>query len=257
MMGPMMDADLVFAKARNSGARIGVGATPKDIEKVRHSVAEAERSGYGQCIIYLEPAALALDLREDRIDAAVRGNMDSNLAMRAVRHEFEVDHLLRMALLQPPSGSLFFFAPVGVDEGQTVTQRLEFAVLGAKLMRRLGLEPSIGVLSGGRKSDRGRSALVDRTLDEAAELVSICQQAGLRAKDCEILIEDAAKECNLIIAPDGISGNLVFRTLHLLCEGRALGAPILNLDAVFVDTSRAKSSYADSIALAAALARMD
>ena len=31
----------------------------------------------------------------------------------------------------------------------------------------------------------------------------------------------------MLIAPDGISGNLVFRTLHFLGGGKALGAPIL------------------------------
>jgi len=57
----------------------------------------------------------------------------------------------------------------------------------------------------------------------------------------------------MIIGPDGISGNLIFRTLHFLGEGRALGAVVLNIDRVFVDTSRAKGSYVDSIALASAL----
>jgi predicted methyltransferase MtxX (methanogen marker protein 4) len=35
-----------------------------------------------------------------------------------------------------------------------------------------------------------------------------------------------------------------------------MGAPILNIDRVFVDTSRAKASYSDSIALASALVSM-
>jgi predicted methyltransferase MtxX (methanogen marker protein 4) len=38
-----------------------------------------------------------------------------------------------------------------------------------------------------------------------------------------------------------------------LGRGKALGAVVLNIDRVFVDTSRAKSSYVDSIALASAL----
>ncbi len=70
----------------------------------------------------------------------------------------------------------------------------------------------------------------------------------------EILIEDAVVEHSIIIAPDGISGNLIFRTLALLGGGRAHGAPVANLSRIFVDTSRASSDYSNAIFLAAALA---
>ena len=40
----------------------------------------------------------------------------------------------------------------------------------------------------------------------------------------------------------------------ILTNGVSMGAPILNLDRVFIDTSRAKRCYTDSIALASALA---
>jgi predicted methyltransferase MtxX (methanogen marker protein 4) len=122
-----------------------------------------------------------------------------------------------------------------------------------KLLRRMGVEPRIGVLSGGRLGDKGRHPVVDRTLSDAEEVTGRGVAAGLDVKDFEILIEDAAIDRNFILAPDGISGNLIFRTLHFLGRGKALGAVVLNIDRVFVDTSRAKSSYVDSIALASAL----
>ena len=64
------------------------------------------------------------------------------------------------------------------------------------------------------------------------------------------MIENAVEDADLIIAPDGISGNLIFRTMHLIGGALALGAPIINIDKVFIDTSRAKKDYKDSIALA-------
>lgn len=60
-------------------------------------------------------------------------------------------------------------------------------------------------------------------------------------------------EADLIIAPDGVTGNLIFRTMHFLGGARALGAPILNIDKIFVDTSREKTDYTDAICLAARL----
>ncbi|MDD3398769.1 MAG: methanogen marker protein 4, partial [Candidatus Methanomethylophilaceae archaeon] len=60
---------------------------------------------------------------------------------------------------------------------------------------------------------------------------------------------------NMIIAPDGMSGNIIFRALHFVGGCKALGAPVLNLEKVFVDTSRVKSDFQDSIALALRLVR--
>ncbi|HNU35696.1 MAG TPA: methanogen marker protein 4, partial [Methanomassiliicoccales archaeon] len=77
---------------------------------------------------------------------------------------------------------------------------------------------------------------------------------GYDVEHCQILIEDAVRTKNLVIAPDGISGNIIFRTMHLVDGCVSMGAPILNLDRVFIDTSRAKRCYTDSIALASALA---
>lgn len=249
MLGP----ELIFSRAVNPDLTIGVGA-PEGDTKVLRSLAEANAAGYGHCEVYHDPQKLVEDLREGRLDAAVRGSLESNLVLRALRHEFSLDAVQRMALLQPRSGRMFLFAPVGVDEGWTVAQKVELAERGAMLLRRMGMEPRIGMLSGGRRSDRGRHRAVDRTLDDAAEAAATLRSRGFQAEDMEILIEDAARECDVIIAPDGISGNLIFRTLHFLGEGRAMGAVVLNIDRVFVDTSRAKSSYLDSIAMASALA---
>lgn len=248
MLGP----EFILSRARGADRRIGIGAAG-DLTKVEASVREANASGYGRSTVYSDPVQMVRDLRSGELDAAVRGSLDSNSVMGAIRREFSLASVQRMALLQPLGGCMFFFAPVGVDEGWTVEQRLDLAINGARLMRRMGAEPRVAFLSGGRKGDLGRHPVVDRTLHDAARLVDECKAIGIEAVDHEILIEEAVKDCNLIIAPDGISGNLIFRTLHFLGEGRALGALVLNIDRVFVDTSRAKGSYTDSIALASAM----
>jgi predicted methyltransferase MtxX (methanogen marker protein 4) len=56
-----------------------------------------------------------------------------------------------------------------------------------------------------------------------------------------------------VIAPDGITGNLIFRTLALLGGGRGHGAPVVNIDRIFVDTSRASADYTNAIMLAKSL----
>ncbi|MEM0448614.1 MAG: methanogenesis marker protein Mmp4/MtxX [Methanomassiliicoccales archaeon] len=251
----MLTPELLFSKAKNPGLRIGVGAMPED-SKVCQSIEQANAEGYGKSIIYHDPSNLIKDLYLGKLDAAVRGSLDSNSAMGALKKTFDLNEVQRMAFLQPRSGRMFLLAPVGVDEGWSRTQKIELAERGCVILRRLGVEPKVGILSGGRKSDRGRHEVVDRTLEDAVEIVSKLKEKGIQAEDYEILIENAAKDCDVLIAPDGISGNLIFRTLHFLGEGKALGAVVLNIDKIFVDTSRAKSSYIDSIALASALAVM-
>ena len=56
----------------------------------------------------------------------------------------------------------------------------------------------------------------------------------------------------MILAPDGISGNLIFRTLMLLCGAKSLGAPVL-MDQIFVDSSRARNDFTGPVMLASAM----
>ena len=149
---------------------------------------------------------------------------------------------------------MFFLAPVGIDEGWGLVQKLDFIRFSAPLFEKLGAGMEAGVLSGGRVGDMGRSAEVDATIREAIEVERLGKKEGFSVQHCQILIEEAVRTKNLVIAPDGIIGNMIFRTMHLVDGCISMGAPILNLEKVFIDTSRAKRCYSDSIALASALA---
>jgi putative methanogen marker protein 4 len=188
------------------------------------------------------------DLMAGRIDAAVRGTLHANTTLRALKDAEGVDHLERIALLETAYGKKFFFAPVGVDEGWTGPEKLELIKKGRLIAQKFGLSEKVGVLSGGRLGDIGRHPQVDASIAEAELIASLGN-----AEHCEILIEDAVKSCGLIIAPDGISGNLVFRTLTFLGAGQGHGAPVVNISRIFVDTSRASPNYANALLLAAAL----
>ncbi|MDD1679216.1 MAG: methanogenesis marker protein Mmp4/MtxX [Methanomicrobiales archaeon] len=193
--------------------------------------------------------AMITDLLEGRLDAAVRGTLPSNETLQELRRQTGASHLERIALLETAWGKKFFLAPVGVDEGWTVQQKCALIRKGERIAAAFGLPGGTGVLSGGRLGDLGRHPAVDRSLAEA-ELVS--RITG--ARHYEILIEDAIQDCSLLIAPDGISGNLIFRTLVFLGGGKGHGAPVVNIDRIFVDTSRASPDYADALILAASLA---
>lgn len=206
----------------------------------------------GTCVRVAEHAnpeqALIDDLMAGRIDAAVRGTLPANATLKALKKAAGVDHLERIALLETVHGKKFLLTPVGVDEGWTVAEKLELIKKGRIIARKFGLSEKVGILSGGRLGDVGRHPQVDASMAEA-ELVARLGDAA----HCEILIEDAIETCGLIIAPDGISGNLIFRTLVFLGGGEGHGAPVVNISRIFVDSSRASPNYANALLLAASL----
>ena len=113
--------------------------------------------------------------------------------------------------------------------------------LGAKFLLKLGIKPEIGILSGGRPQDIGRSPKIDNSIEEGVSLTEIIKDKYF-VKHYFILIEDAIKDnVNFILAPDGISGNLIFRTLVFLGSGKSHGAVTLGIDEIFLDTSRSQT----------------
>jgi len=211
--------------------------------------------GQFQLVRTADPASALVGLLEEgEIDGAVRGNLSATKVMRKIGKTFEV-RVRRLSLLALPGWS-FFLAPVGIDEGDSISDRLSLAVLGAGYIRSMGLdyEPRVSILSGGRLEDLGRSDRVDRTLAEGELVARLARDAGVQAEHRGILIE-SCQGSDLIVAPDGISGNLVFRTLMLLSGARGFGAPVI-MDPVFVDSSRARRSFVGPIVLASALVAM-
>ena len=106
-----------------------------------------------------------------------------------------------------------------------------------------------GLISGIRPESQGRDPVADRNFAEAKEIARLTSAVHYDAR-----IEDAIQDCGLIIAPDGICGNQIFRTLTFLGSGFGYGAPVVNIDKVFIDTSRANLDFSGPLAFAAELA---
>jgi putative methanogen marker protein 4 len=232
------------------GIRVGIGRGTGSgiVERSVRSLPD------GDVRIYRDPEALARDLVSGEIDAAVRGDMPSSELLPILKGMLGIDDLERTAIMETAAGRTVFVAPVGIDEGWSVEQRRGIAERSVALMRRLGCGERIAVLSGGRDEDVGRNPRVDKTIREALELVDLLRGGGYDAYHAQILVERAVEEADLVMAQDGIAGNLIFRLMHLAGGAAALGAPAINIDKVFVDTSREKADYADSILLAMRLA---
>jgi predicted methyltransferase MtxX (methanogen marker protein 4) len=197
----------------------------------------------------------------DHIDCVVRGGISSSAFVKSLRkHKERVPQIVkvdgfnaltyRLALLEPSNGEHFFYAPVGIDEANTYMDKKNLIELAIKFFKKIDAIPDIAILSGGRLSDVGRDPWIDGNIEEAVQLTSKLQKdyPDIKINHFEILIERAIKRnANIILAPEGIAGNLIYRTLVHLGNGRSYGAIYLSYyihaNKVIIDTSRAAKSY--------------
>jgi putative methanogen marker protein 4 len=266
--------EILEKRARKKRCKIAIGAGDERAEYVEKVLRAAEAVDFADVIVVGEDIQESTDLfvidsrniEKDLIkllknkdaDAVVRGSCDASKILEEIHNQFNPQKIGRVALLAAASGQEFFFAPVGIDEGNTIYDKVFLVREGVKLIQRLGFAPKVAVLSGGRQSDVGRHKNVVRTIREAEEIVDIIKGDGFfEIKNYNILVEDAiAGGANFIIAPYGITGNLMFRTLAFLGDGKVYGAPIVGIEEVFIDTSRAESTkeYIVALTMAGALA---
>ncbi|TFG07287.1 MAG: hypothetical protein EU539_05370 [Promethearchaeota archaeon] len=196
-------------------------------------------------------------LGNQMINAIVRGALSSHHFLEALKNYLDIRNLNRLALLETFNGYQFFYGPVGIDECNSIESKISFLKQAKQLLESLNIVPKISILSGGRLGDLGRDAKVDNSINIAKEVVEFLkkQYSDLQINHDEILIENAVeKKSNIIIAPDGISGNLIYRTLVHLGGGNAYGAIYMGLDDVIIDTSRVGKSSEIKGALVLALA---
>jgi putative methanogen marker protein 4 len=209
-------------------------------------------------VISDDPETDLVKLLDGEANAIVRGSLGSSKLLPTIKSRFGLTFLSRLALLETAAKQRFFFAPVGIDEGKTVREKIYLLTEGVKLIQSLEYKPKVAILSGGRIGDVGRDRRVDTTIKDAEAIVEAAREeiSSLEIKHYEILIEDAIMEgANLIIAPDGISGNLIYRTLIHIGGGTSYGAPYLGLAKPVIDTSRVGpvNEYVGAIAFASAL----
>jgi putative methanogen marker protein 4 len=189
-----------------------------------------------------EPESEILNyLGKELISCVVRGSLGSSKFLQSLKTSLNISEIARLALLETYKNQQFFFGPVGIDECNNIKNKKIFLEKAIRILEALNLKPKISILSGGRVGDLGRNPDVDKTINEAKELVDYfkLEHPKVEINHTEILIEKAIDDkSNLIIAPNGISGNLIYRTLVHLGGGKAYGAIYMDIGHIIIDTSR-------------------
>lgn len=197
-------------------------------------------------------------LKQNSIQALIRGSLSSSKFLKNLKGTLETGVINRLAILETVTEDQFFYGPVGIDECNTLENKINFIEKALKEFQEIKIVPKISILSGGRLGDIGRDIKVTQTIKDAIEIVDVLKKKypKLMISHNEILIEEALdNKSNLIIAPDGISGNLVYRTLVHLGGGKAYGAIYMGIGKTIIDTSRVGdySEFYGALVLALAL----
>jgi putative methanogen marker protein 4 len=235
--------------------RIAIG-TGKNLN-IFDAIKIFEKNHHAEIILIDNDDDLAKAILNSDIDAFVRGSLPASGVIKKVKKDFPE---ISRATYVNGNGHEFLLTPVGIDEGNTVDEKLNIAINCGEFLEKLGKDPKIAVLADGRKGDYGRSERISSSIDESEKLTQLIEEnTNFEVKNYYILIEQAIKDnCNVIIAPDGIIGNIIFRTLILVNSWPSCGAITFGINGVYIDTSRDQSveGYLRSLKFAYKLANL-
>jgi len=248
----VIDVGALLKLGCKSPVRIGIGL-PEEMLVATNRRLESLGCRF-DLISFKDPAGLVSALSEGKVEAAVRGTLSSVKVLAELKKKFGIAEVMRAAILEDAHGKQFLLTPVGIDEGRDLEGRLALVRSTMDYFTPIGWSISIGVLSRGRLEDKHRGEDIRSSIEEGEEMVEVLNGEGREAKHHAILIEEAVRESDLVVAPDGVTGNLIFRAMHFVGGGKAYGAPVVNMDKVFVDTSRSKADFSDAARLASGLA---
>ena len=193
---------------------------------------------------------------DDNVAAVVRGSLPASNIMQYLKKHYPN---LSRATYVNGNGHEFLLSPVGIDEGNTVDEKYEIVLNCIDFLKKVGKKPKIAVLAEGREDDFGSGSEVSNSIIDSKKLTKIIKENT--SEDVEnyfILIEKAINsKSNIIIAPNGRVGNIIFRTLVLLNSWPSHGAVTFGIDKTYIDTSRDQSidGYVRSLILANELSK--
>lgn len=188
---------------------------------------------------------------DDKIHGVVRGSLPASNIMKELKAVYP--NITRATYVNGDEYE-FLLTPVGIDEGETIEDRLDIVKNCIDFLKRLGKTPKIAVLAEGRKDDFGRGPEVSQSITDSEKLTELIKEnTDEEVENYYILVEKAIKDgCNVIVAPNGRVGNIIFRTLVLLNSWPSYGAITFGMDKIYIDTSRDQSieGYVRSLTLA-------
>ena len=200
---------------------------------------------------------LAKSILDKNINATIRGSLAASNVLKQLKEKYPK---ISRATYINGKGHEFLISPVGIDEGNTIEEKLKIAIYCIDFLKKFNKTPKIATLSYARPGDYGRSKEINKSLDDTGKLTKLIEkQTNQKVENSCVLIDQAIKnKCNILIAPNGSVGNTIFRTLVLLNSWPSFGAITFGIDDIYIDTSRDQNTqgYLRSLELAYKLAKL-
>lgn len=234
-----------LTKRAHPGLAVGIGMAEGD----RREADLLGRLDFCPVTVFRDPGRMLAAMEAADVAAAVRGSLSSTGFLAELKARNPELSPRRIALLTLHDGRPFLLAPVGIDEGGKLQAMRALVDDCSEFCSLLGWEPRIAVLSAGRAEDATRSAAIAGSIRRGERLADWGEP---KVRHYYIMIEEALQWANCVVAPDGVTGNLIYRTLVHLGGGSSFGALYFPRGLRLADTSRNGTidEYVGAVALA-------
>ena len=130
-----------------------------------------------------------------KIDAVIRGSLPSNNIIKNLKKTHPQSKINRATIINDKTHK-FLITPVGIDEGNTLENKIELIKQSIEFIKKIGKTPKIAILAKGRKDDKNRSNTIDKSLNESEQLTKKLkkQYPNYQITNYYILIEKAINE---------------------------------------------------------------
>lgn len=260
---------VVAPKLKLSKPRIGFGLAKPDKEtlaslKKSKKYADiilvgpeviAKISGFKKIISDNPERKLPELLVNGEFDGIVRGTIDDFKTYENYQDlvgKEKTEGLIELALLEDFHGRQFFLSDGSNPIGWTKEEKIKSCEGIIDFIKKLGVKPKIGAITGvrhgtyqRRKSTReGVIGILNQTYEDAEEVVRYFKNKGMEAKNYAIELNVAVEDgCNIIVPPNGMVGNQIFRALCLIGGGKILTCSRANIPHPYEDNSRCEKDF--------------
>jgi predicted methyltransferase MtxX (methanogen marker protein 4) len=220
---------------------------PKKIKRIK---------GFKKIISADPERKLAEILVEGKVEGIVRGTLDDFKTYEAYQKMVGKDktkEMVNLILLADVKGRQFYLSEASNPAGWTREEKIKSCEKIIRFMsEELKMKPKIGCITGVRHETFKRRknikkwpiSYLNQTYKDAQAIVRHFNKKGITAKNYAIELSTAVEDgCNIIVPPNGMVGNQIFRAVSLIGGGRIVICPRINLPHVYEDNSRNEKDF--------------
>ena len=232
-------------KSKKYASIILVG--PKNISRIK---------GFEKALSQNPEQKLAEMLFNREVDGIVRGTIDDFKTFEAYESligKTKAKKMIILGLLEDFYGRQFFVSEGSNPYGWAKQEKTKACEGIIKFMKEeLEIKPKIGFITGVRHETYRRKknikkwpqSYLNQTYKDAEYCVRYFKKKKVQARNYAIEIETAVEDgCNIIVPPNGLVANQIFRTLILIGGGKILTASRTNLPHPYEDNSRSETDF--------------